>query len=143
MDDMPYDVPVPQSFKIRATWRKAGEGHFKPVEELPYLERARFSTTSGGTASIEVGTRLPRQLLVPVKDMPRTGFVRTEIREFFERRYRESERLEVRFLKNKCYVKVAKPIPEVSESGRVRFHFTEKNLEFQIVPGRRAEIMEG
>ena len=106
-------------------------------------DSARFSTTSKGTASIEVGTRLPRQLLVPVKDISRIGFMRTKVREYFDRRYHESERLEVRFLKNKCYVKVAKPIPEISESGHLQYHFTEKNLEFQIVPGRRAEIMEG
>jgi len=106
-------------------------------------DSARFSTTSRGTASIEVGTRLPRQLLVPVKDISRIGFMRTKVREYFDRRYHESERLEVRFLKNKCYVKVAKPIPEISESGHLQYHFTEKNLEFQIVPGRRAEIMEG
>ena len=105
-------------------------------------DSARFSTTSGGTA-FEVGTRLPRQLLVPVKDISRTGFIRTKIREYFDRRYHESERLEVRFLKNKCYVKVAKPIPEISESGHLQYHFTEKNLEFQITPGRKAEVMEG
>ena len=84
-----------------------------------------------------------RQLLVPVKDISRTGFMRTKVREYFDRRYHESERLEVRFLKNKCYVKVEKPIPEISESGHLQYHFTEKNLEFQITPGRRAEIMEG
>jgi len=106
-------------------------------------DSARFSTTSRGTASIEVGTRLPRQLLVPVKDISRIGFMRTKVREYFDRRYHESELLEVRFLKNKCYVKVAKPIPEISESGHLQYHFTEKNLEFQITPGRRAEIMEG
>ena len=104
---------------------------------------ARFSTTSGSTASIEVGTRLPRQLLVPMKDISRTGFMRTKVREYFDRRYHESERLEVRFLKNKCYVKVAKPVPEISESGHLQYHFTEKNLEFQITPGRKAEVMEG
>ena len=104
---------------------------------------ARFSNPSGGTASIEVGTRLPRQLLVPVKDISRTGLMRTKVREYFDRRYHESELLEVRFLKNKCYVKVAKPIPEISESGHLQYHFTEKNLEFQITPGRKAEVMEG
>lgn len=83
------------------------------------------------------------QLLVPVKDIQWTKVLRTKIREHFERTYRNSERLEVHFNKDKCYVRVAKPIPEVLESGRVLYHFTEKNLEFQIVPGRRAEVMEG
>lgn len=72
-----------------------------------------FSTTSGGTASIEVGTRLPRLL-------------KNKIRESFERTFRESERLEVHFVGNKCYVKIE-----------------ETNLECQIVYCRKAQTMEG
>jgi len=113
-------------------------------------DEARFSTRSRGTATITVGTRLPRphhsevkQLLVPVKDILRTGFVRTKIREYFERTYHESERLEVHFVRNKCYVKVARPVADFSDQGRLQWHFKEKNLEFQIAPGRKAEVMEG
>jgi len=84
-----------------------------------------------------------KQLLVPRKDMSGHVILRSKVREYFERTYRESERLDLHFVKNKCYVKVATPIPEFSSFGRLQYHDEEKVFEYQIVLGRMAEIMEG
>ena len=72
---------------------------------------ARFST--GGTASIEIGTRLPR-------------LMKNKIRESFERAFPGSELLEVHFLGNRCYVKIE-----------------ETTLECEIVYSRKGQAMEG
>ena len=85
-----------------------------------------------------------KTLMVPARDSKKPVILRREIREYFERRFRGPERLEVRVINSMCLVTVGQPIPEFSAFGRLQYRIEEQNLSYRLTPnGRIGSVMEG
>ena len=72
------------------------------------------------------------------------GAWQSAIRTKLDEKFRYDERVKSVFITNmKCYVTTAKPIIHDNPDGRIEFETVEHHLEFQVIPRKCSEVMEG
>jgi len=67
------------------------------------------------------------------------------IRRKLDEKFRYDERVKSVYITEdlKCLVTIAKPVPHDNPYHRIEFETKERSLEFEIVPRKCAEVMEG